>query len=294
MSSVSLIIPSYNYGRFIGEAIESALRQTVEPKELIVVDDGSTDETEDEVGRFGERVRYVHQDNRGVCAARNRGVAESTGEFLLFQDADDISEPSRLEKQLAVFQSDDEVGLVHCGLREFSEDANGDGEIDIDGMEGWVADELILWERPVIVGPGGTIMVSRKAFDAVGGFDERMKVGEDWDFCYRVARKFKVGFVPEPLVNYRIHSDAAHNNVYEMERGVRHFYEKAFADGGEVLKLRRRAYGNSHRILAGSYFAAGNYSAFVRHAFQSIWHRPSALAYFLGFPARRLKNGKKR
>jgi hypothetical protein len=89
-----------------------------------------------------------------------------------------------------------------------------------------------------------------------------MKVGEDWDFCYRVARMFRVKFVPEPLVNYRSHADAAHRNVREMERGMGRFYEKAFAEGDEsVQKLRRRAYGNFHKVLAGSYFHAEVYAA---------------------------------
>jgi glycosyltransferase involved in cell wall biosynthesis len=295
MPSVSVIIPTYNYGRFIAEAIESVLEQTVKPLEIIVVDDGSTDETEAEVARFGKQVRYIKQENQGVCSARNCGVAESRGSFILFQDADDTSEPTRIEKQLAIFDNDSEIGLVHCGLREFSESSNGHGKIDIDGMEGWVADELLLWERPVIVGPGGTIMISRKAFDTVGGFDNRLRVGEDWDFCYWVARKFKVGFVREPLVNYRIHPAAAHNDIREMERGMALFYEKAFAaNDPEILAFRGRAYGNFHRILAGSYFQSRAYGAFIKHAAKSIRLRPSGIGYFLEFPIRRLRNGKKK
>jgi glycosyltransferase involved in cell wall biosynthesis len=294
MSSISVVIPTYNYGCFIAEAIESVLSQTVKPNEVIVVDDGSTDDTEAKVGRFIDKILYIKQENKGVCTARNRGVAESSGDYILFQDADDTSEPTRLEKQLAIFQTDHEIGLVHCGLREFSNAANRGGEIDIDGMEGWVADDLLLWERPVIVGPGGTIMITRKVFDAVGGFDENLRVGEDWDFCYWVARKFKVGFVPEPLVNYRIHAGAAHNNIREMERGMARFYEKAFAESDPKIRaLKNRAYGNFHRILAGSYFQSGNYAACIKHAAKSIGHRPSGIGYFLKFPIRRLRNGRK-
>jgi GT2 family glycosyltransferase len=131
-------------------------------------------------------------------------------------------------------------------------------------------------------------MVSRPAFDEVGGFDTRMKCGEDWDFCYRVARKYRVGFVPEPLVNYRTHSAAAHLNVEEMERGMALFYEKAFAtDDPNVLALKRTAMGNYHRVMAGSYFQSGKIGKFASHSLKSIVNKPANLGYFLKYPLRR-------
>src|SRR5690606_20852115 len=290
------------YGRFIGAALEGVLAQTLRPAEVIVVDDGSTDDTETVVGRYiaqnldGEaddgrvRIEYIKQANAGVCAARNRGVAASAGEYIAFADADDIWHPTKLEKQIAKFAEDAAVGMVHCGMREFDSDTGETIGVNIDGMEGDVADELLLWERSVIIGPGGTIVVTRKAFDDAGGFDTEMKVGEDWDFCYRVARENKVGFVAEALVDYRSHAAAAHRNVAEMERGMSRFYEKAFAAAdAETLRLKRRAYGNFYRVLAGSYFQAGEYGAFLRSAVKSIWHRPAGLGYFAAFPFRRLK-----
>jgi glycosyltransferase involved in cell wall biosynthesis len=286
---ISVIIPTYNYGRFIGAAVESALGQTLRPAEVIIVDDGSTDETAEAVARFGRQVRYIRQENAGVCRARNRGVAESSGELIAFLDADDIWEPEKLEKQAAVFMSDKEIGLVHCGMREFDSQTGETLALRLEGGEGWVADDLLLWERPVVNVSGSALMVRREAFDAAGGFDERMKCGEDWDFCYRVALRYKVGFVPEPLVNYRSHPAAAHRNVGEMERGMGLFYEKAFAAGGpEVLRLRRRALGNFYRILAGSYFHAGQHRDFLRTAAKSVWFRPAGVGYFAAFPVRRL------
>ncbi|HQU91579.1 MAG TPA: glycosyltransferase family A protein [Pyrinomonadaceae bacterium] len=289
--TVSVVIPTYNYGRFIGEAVESVLAQTLLPVEVIVVDDGSTDETEGVVGSFAERgVRYVRQENAGVCAARNRGVAESSGELIAFLDADDIWEPTKLERQVAKFVEDPEVGLVHCGMREFDSQTSETITLHLDGGEDGVAENLLLWDGPVVVGPGGTIVVRRKAFEDVGGFDPRMKVGEDWDFCYRVARKYKVGFVAEPLVNYRSHGAAAHHNVDNMERGMAIFYEKAFdTEDADVLALKDRALGNYHKVMSGSYFQAGRFGKFASHAVRSIVHRPANIGYFLSYPLRRLK-----
>jgi len=285
----SVVIPTFNYGRYIAEAIGSALGQTLRPAEVIVVDDGSTDETAAVVARFGEKVRYIRQENAGVSAARNRGVAESTGELISFLDADDIWEPEKLEKQLAIFAADKRIGLVHCGMREFESNTGETLRVHLDGMEGDVADELLLWENPAVNAPGSSVLVSREAFDAAGGFDPRQKCGEDWDFCYRVARRYRVGFVPEPLVNYRSHSTSAHRNVKEMERGMTLFYEKAFAADAIGRNLRRRALGNFNRVLAGSYFRAGQYGDFLRMAAKSIWYRPAGIGYFAAFPLRMLK-----
>jgi glycosyltransferase involved in cell wall biosynthesis len=287
---ISVIIPTYNYGRFIGDAVRGVLGQTFAASEIVVVDDGSTDGTEEVLKEFGDSVRYIRQENQGVCAARNTGVANSSGDFIAFADADDVWLPEKLERQMAKFTEDSEIGLVHCGMREY-DDATGDTlSLHLEGGEGDVADDLLLWEKSVIVGPGATIVVKRDAFDAVGGFDPEMKVGEDCDFCYRVAKDFKVGFVPEILMEYRSHGKNAHDNVAEMERGMSRFYEKAFASADDhVLKLRRRAYGNFHKVMAGSYFYAGQYSDFMRHAALSVWNRPANFAYFAEFPLRRLR-----
>ena len=287
---ISVVIPTYNYGRFIGEAIESVFAQTVLPIEVIVVDDGSTDETAATIATFGNSVRYIRQENAGVCAARNLGVAESAGELISFLDADDSWDPTKLEKQLARFGSDPEIGLVHCGMREFDTETGETVELRVEGQEGWVADDLLLWERPAVNVSGSSIMVSREAFEAAGGFDTKMRVGEDWDFCYRVARKFKVGFVREPLVNYRSHGASAHHNVGEMERGMAIFYQKAFAHGDDhVLSLKNRALSNFHKVLSGSYLHSRNYAKFLSHAMKSIALCPSNVGYFLRFPLRRFR-----
>lgn len=282
MVKISVIIPTFNYGQFIGDAIRSAEAQTRIPDEMIVVDDGSTDDTAEVVAGFGDAVRYIRQDNAGVCVARNRGVAESSGELIAFLDADDIWEPTKLEKQAALFERDGRIGLVHCGMREFDSDTGETLTEYIDGLEGDLANELLLWDRPVIIGAGGTIMVSRRAFEQAGGFDTSLKCGEDWEFCYRIASKYRVAFVPEILVNYRSHKTNAHKNINEMERSTLLAWGKVFsAADGDIASLRRRSYSNLHRTLAGSYYQAGQYWGFLRNMFKSLWYRPALLGYYL-------------
>lgn len=289
LPSVAVVIPTYNYGRFISRAVESVLSQTLPAAEIVVVDDGSTDNTRAVLENFKDKVRYVRQENQGVCAARNTGARQSSAAFIAFADADDIWLPTKLEKQIAQFAADEEIGLVHCGMREFNSESGETVRFHLQGGEGWVADDLLLWEKPIVIGPGGTIVVKREAFDMVGGFDPQMKVGEDWDFCYRVARRFKLGFVPEVLVDYRSHGKNAHKNIAEMECGMKVFYEKAFAADEVPRSLKRRALGNYHRVLAGSYFSAGMYKNFLHHASRSLWERPAGIRYFLEFPIRKFR-----
>lgn len=288
MLTVSVIIPTYNYSRYVGHAIDSVLAQTLPVHEIIVVDDGSTDDTESVLAPYRDKVRVIHQQNRGVAAARNAGVANSSGELVAFLDADDMWLPTKIERQVARLLAEPEIAMVHCGMREV-DPAGKTVSTYTQGQDGWIADELLLLERGAVVGPGSTALVRRSAFDAIDGFDEEKDLhpSEDWEFSYRLARRYKIGFIPELLVNYRNHGVNGHLNIKRMERGMLIAFEKAFADPDPVLQnLRRRCYGNLHTILAGSYFRAGNYFAFARHMLKSSWRRPGNIFYFLQFPLR--------
>jgi glycosyltransferase involved in cell wall biosynthesis len=283
---ISVIVTNYNYGRYLRQAIDSVLGQTYPGVEVIVVDDGSQDDSADVARSYGETVRFIPQRNQGVSVARNRGVEESAGELVAFLDADDVWFPNKLEKQAQRLLADPELGLVHCGIQEI----DGDGaelETLIKGMEGWVAKEMLLFERPVIHSLGSTGLIRRSAFDAVGGFDPELSTSADWDFCYQVALRQRIGFISEPLVYYRVHSSNMHGNIKLMEHDVMICYKKAFATRNpDLLAIRRRSYGNIHMVLAGSYFQAGDPVAFVRHTITSVLYFPGCFKRVLGFPVR--------
>ena len=283
--TISVIIPTFNYGRFIAEAIESVLAQTYPILEIIVIDDGSTDDTEEVIKKFGD-VRYIKQENAGVSAARNTGIEISSGNLIAFLDADDTWLPTKIEKEVARLLEDGQIGLVHCGMREFDGRTRETIALHLIGGEGWVAEDMILWEKPTVVGPGGAILVRRDVIEDVGGFDTRLKNAEDWEFCLRVALKYKVGFVAEPLVNYRNHRVNATKNVPEMERSIQIAWAKAFdTDDVSIRRLRRRSYGNLHKVLAGSYLHQGQYSGFARNLVKSLWFKPAYLGYYLSLLA---------
>jgi len=221
---VSVVIPTYNRARRIPEAIESVLRQPVSELEVIVVDDGSTDETESVVAKYGSRVRYVRQANAGVGAARNAGIRMATGEFVAFLDSDDRWHDFKLSMQLAVFEARPDVGLVFSDFDierpDGSVQAHGAAlwagrDLDFPEMqpfalprhstaarETWPADSIAGWsgpmyrqlldELPILT---SSVIVRRGVLDASTWYAERVVLFEDWEFFARVARRSNVGYV---------------------------------------------------------------------------------------------------
>ena len=161
--------------------------------------------------------------------------------------------------------------------------------LSVGGREGWVAADILRLDGEVITGPGSTVMVPRRVAEAVGGFDETLLPTEDWDFCYRVARRYRIGYVAAPLVLYRRHGKDDHLDISGLERSWLRALEKAFGgSNGDLQHLRRHSYGRLHRILAGCYFQAGLPRSFLRHAVASVRHDPRNLAYFASYPLRAL------
>jgi len=287
---VSVIIPTYNYGHYLSEAVNSVLSQTFPIDEIIVVDDGSTDNTEETVRTFGDKVMYVRKENAGLSAARNTGIEHSTGDLVAFLDADDIWYPEKTEKQVALFEVDEEIGMTYSCVREFESDTGETITTWCEGKEGWLADDLLRFEGAAVIAVGSTGLIRRDVFEKVGKFDMELRHSEDWDLSYRISREFKIGFVREILVDYRNHGQNMHKNVAAMECAMDHCFRKAFdTDDRSILSLRNRSYGNLYSVLAGSYFHLGNYWDFARCSVKSMWSRPGNLGSFLSFPLRRLR-----
>ncbi|MET0556524.1 MAG: glycosyltransferase family A protein [Vicinamibacteria bacterium] len=286
--SVSVVIPAYNHARYLAEAIDSALGQTQPPADVTVVDDGSTDDTPRVLDAYRGSVRVVRQANRGVSAARNAGAALGRGDLLAFLDADDVWMPEKLAAQAALFAATPALGLVHCGVEEI----DGHGRplrTRTDGGQGRVAEEMLLFRRPVILGGGSGAVVSRAWFDEAGRFDESLGTSADWDLHHRIARRAAVGFVPRVLLRYRVHGANMHADVARTAREMLAAYAKAFAAEPALRPLRGRAYGGLHAMLAGSFQAQGLTGAAVAHGLRALAHDPSRIGRLLGYPLRRLR-----
>lgn len=290
---VSAIIPNYNYARYVGEAVESALGQTYPNIEVIVVDDGSTDNSLEVLEQYRDRIKIIEQKNSGVCVARNRGVAESTGEYIAFLDADDVWLPEKIAVQMNEFEEAPEAAFANCGMQLIDLDGKPLGSL-VEGKSGNVSSTLLSFNEPATVGIASTGLVSRKMFETVGGFDSRLSTAADWDFCFRLSASGDFIFNPKPMVKYRMHSSNMHGNIAVMEKDMVLCFDKAFSEVGEHQDHRNEYYGNLFRVLSGSYFRAGKYGDFLRTAVKSVWYRPAGIGYFAAFPLRRFSGSRRR
>ena len=216
----SLIIPTFNHARFVGAAIDSALAQTVSAFEVIVVDDGSTDETPAVLARYAGRVRVLRQENRGLSAARNAGLAAAHGTFVSFLDADDVMAPTKLTAQLEVLERSHAIGWTYCdvlmetvatGATARASERFGYASRTLDG---WLFPELIHGNFIPAIAP----LVRRTALEVAGGFDERLTALEDWDMWLRLSLIAEARYTPAVLVTYRIRPGGMSEDRARMDR----------------------------------------------------------------------------
>ncbi|MBI3977217.1 MAG: glycosyltransferase [Chloroflexi bacterium] len=237
---VSAIIPAYNQAAFVSQAIESVLDQTCAEREVIVVDDGSTDETAEVVARYGDRVRQVTQANAGLAAARNTGIRHARGEYLAFLDADDVWLPQKLEAQMAVFREAPEVGLVQTGYLHVNTDLRRLSPPVLPPADAGDSLGFVLpYNRMAVL----AVVLRSEWIGRVGPFETSLRACEDWDLWIRLALAgCRFATVPEALALYRLHGA---NMSYDPTRMVtaafatldRAFKHPTSARLGEPLKL---------------------------------------------------------
>jgi glycosyltransferase involved in cell wall biosynthesis len=285
--SVGAIIPAHNAQAYLREAIESILEQSRPVLDCVVVDDGSTDGTAALAEEYGPPVRVLRQENRGVAAARNRGAAEVEGALLAFLDADDRWKPDRLKLQLEALGRSAQAEAAVCATCVVDAHRSPLGFIHPDS-DATVEDLLLC--RATVVSTSSNLLILRSAFEAVGGFDDRLSTSADWALTFRLLERGRLIVLREPLVEYRRHGSNMSADVGRFERDMLAAYDMVFADPpAGVRPLRRRAYASLHRVIAGSYFVDRDFGHFAKHAARSVGTHPSTLPYFLTMPLRRAR-----
>lgn len=242
---VSVVMPAYNARPFIDDAIRSILNQDYPRIELIVVDDGSTDGTPEAAERWGDRVRVLRRQNAGPAAARNQGMAAARGDFIAFLDADDVWLPGKVSMQAGYLQDHPAVGVVFGGFSRWYAQADGSfgappSPVNLDrplklvpAHSGWIYRDMLLDSVICII----TAMVRRSVVETVGGFDETLATGEDYDFWLRVSRQFRVAELDRTLAYYRMHLASTtkvprkENNEYKVLMKTLAAYGPAGPDG---------------------------------------------------------------
>ena len=226
---VSVIIPNHNYARYVGEAIESVINQTYSNIEIVVVNNGSTDNSLEVLERFGDRINLVNQENLGQSGARKSGLLKATGDFIAFLDADDTWEPQKIEKQLLLFSPTTE--LVYCGIGRFSGINKTRISTHLPRFSGSCAPAFLRQPGVSVVLSGeSTAIFTRGLLEKVGGFDPELNSAAGWDFFRRCSKFTDFDFVPEALTNYRIHDSNMSNNALKTIPDIRNAYKKLFED----------------------------------------------------------------
>jgi glycosyltransferase involved in cell wall biosynthesis len=223
LPAVSIIIPTYNRAHLIDRSIKSVLAQTYRDFELIIVDDGSADNTEQVVRSYNDqRIRYLkHPKNRGVSAARNTGIKAAAGSYIAFQDSDDEWLPRKLEKQMALFEEDKkgDLGLVLCEYLVLEKERETHSAPNISNLD---YEQLISHPGAFNEGPS-RFLLKRDLTAAELYFDEKLRACEDWDFLLRISHICRIDYVKEVLVKYIIHNEShlgSRRNILEARNAL--------------------------------------------------------------------------
>ncbi len=209
---VSVVIPAYNCAEHIAEALDSALAQDYANKEIIVIDDGSTDDTVQVLETYADQIRLIKQENSGSAVARNRGIEESRGELIAFLDSDDLWLPGKLSLQVAYLAAHPETGLVYNNWLEWNVDESGQYTLPtippipenqfeiIESKSGWIYNQLI---NDCIVHTTAAL-VRREILEQSGYFDPSLRKGQDYDLWFRISRLTRIDKLAATLSLYRI------------------------------------------------------------------------------------------
>ncbi len=231
---VSIIVPAYNRADLLGEALSSVFSQTYRDFEIIVIDDGSTDDTASVLQPLVKQglIQYIYQKKQGVSAARNRGIIEANGQYIAFLDSDDLFEPEKLDIQVKYLQNHPEVGLVHSGFTKFDHTRYDLGYRDTSWFSGQIYPQILLyWTTLMAI---DTVLVVKKVFDSVGSFDTSLSIGEDLDMWRRISRKYPFGFVDKSLARVRVHEGNVSGDKLKITEGMVKYLEKAFEDDASL------------------------------------------------------------
>ncbi len=268
---VSVIIPCYNAEYFISETITSVLTQSYTNIELIIINDGSTDNSEKEILAFDDnRVHYFKIKNQGVSKARNIGVSYAKGEFLAFLDADDLFDLNNLEQKTDYLNTYKEIGLVHSLEQIFDHITKKNIKIT-EGKKGNVLNDLLEMNSTVIHSPA-SILMRHSLFADIGGFDENLSTSADWEFWVRVAKNTKIGLINVPLIKYRVHPQQMHLNVPKMDKDMNYAFDKhQKLNTFKNKKHYQYCYSKLCLILSASYIGDNkNYGIGLKYLIKSI------------------------
>jgi glycosyltransferase involved in cell wall biosynthesis len=274
-AAVSLVIATYNHARYLADALDSAVAQT-RPAEVVVVDDGSTDDTPAVLARYGDRVRVHRQPNRGLAAARNAGLTRAGGAYVGFLDADDVLAPAKLARQAAILDAEPSLGWTYCDVR-IEDEVTGERRLVSEHfgyagrrLDGWLFPELVRGNFIPAMAP----LIRREALAAAGPFDESLPALEDWDLWLRLSLVAPARHVAEPLATYRLRPAGLSRDRARMDRSrflVLDKLARARPDALRALGVAgRRIVADTHNWFADQACARGDWREARRRLAASV------------------------
>jgi glycosyltransferase involved in cell wall biosynthesis len=242
MPKVSVIIPTYNRAHLIKQSVQSVLEQSYQNFEVIIVDDGSSDNTEKVIRDLGnpEKIIYRYQENQGRSNARNHALQIATGQYITFLDSDDIYLPNKLQMQVEYLDAQPEVGMVYASAICEDESGNSLGFQYHASAHGYIYEQVAFYIPVTIILP--TVMVRREIIEKVGYFDENLNRFEDTDYWRRISRLCLVGVIPEVLCRIKTHSGntLASQDPVTLVNDVKKYVNKVLSeDVNESAKFLR-------------------------------------------------------
>jgi glycosyltransferase involved in cell wall biosynthesis len=275
MIKVSVIIPTYNYAKFISETIRSVLDQTFSDYEVIIVDDGSTDETKAVIKPYlkDARVKYVYQENKGLSSARNLGIRTSHGGYIALLDSDDLWMPEKLQKQVPLLESDHNVALVYCMAEHINQAGEAMPHSSWPHPENKSYEDLLYCNW--VVGSGSSVLIRKSVFSEVGFFDETLTALEDLNMWIRILRHYRSAYVNEVLVKIRRHSESMQSDIKKMEQNLLQHVQRSIEMFPELKKSEEQAIFHIYEGLMFLSYTYGKKKEIVKYYFKAGHYRPS-------------------
>ncbi len=283
---VSVVVPAFNASRTIRATLQSVLTQTFDDIEVVVVDDGSTDDTAQLAEGMGHPVRCISVANGGVSRARNLGTAESAGRYLAFLDADDLWMPKKLEEQVRLLEDDADAGGCYVGVVKV--------DLELRELERLPAREFedlcasLLLHSSVIPSAPSSLLVRREVDAQIGGFDPRFSQCADWDYLLRLSRTTKLRPVTIFLASHVTGDWNMSRDIQLLERDTFDVLDCFYAEERDpsYLAMQQRCHSNHWMILSGSYLHAGDIRSSVRCLAAGIRAYPRNIVRPLALPLR--------
>jgi glycosyltransferase involved in cell wall biosynthesis len=284
MKKVSAIMPVYNRELYLPTAVESVLNQTYNNVELIIVDDGSIDNSisiaNEYADRYPDRVKVFCQENQGPSKARNEAIKHAQGDLIAFIDSDDVWAPDKIERQAELFNSKCNVSFVYSGYFVINENNEIVNAITPDQrLQGNVQEKLWMIENTI---SGGTLMVARETLLTIGGFDEGLQGAENLDLRLRLSRLGDVYFVNECLYYYRKHGSNMTAELSMMNDALQKLIGKHFNDGFDFNQdLYRRVMARSHYRIGVERFSRKEFVKAMPFFWKALLGEPTHLDCYL-------------